>query len=282
MKLLRFGALSLVAVIAPSAVLVEHNYDPLGDHVIALPLRPGEHLTQSFTAPESAASAVAIRFKIERLGEPGPLHYRIGAALGSDDIATGEIAPDQIQPYFESFDSLPFRNKQLRPGLKYFVEFDLGVSNHGYYQLFGTKAGAEGPINIDYGAVTPNYGGGQAYDTSGRTITGTELAFQLIGPDDESTHTQEPFEFITDLIAPIHYRRASYVKSPISQADEVLLDNSWSLELSSSAGIATRTGAAEFGRFLNDEMGVKLARKATETNYHNIRFGLPFVPLAIV
>ena len=257
------SALLLVAVAGHAAVLLQHNYDALGDRIIALALRGDERLTQSFTAPQGAGSAVAIRLKVRRVGHPGALEYRIGAAIGGDEVAAGEIAPEHVQPYFERFVSFPLKQAEMRSGKKYFVQIRLNSGSDGYYEVFGTSQGEESPINIDYGAVTPGYEGGEAYDTSDRTIPGVDFAFQLIGPG-PGPQIEEPFAFISDLIAPIHYQRARFANSHNAGVDEVVLDGSWWIDIPASASMATLTAASEFQRFMNAEMGVALSQTGTK------------------
>src|SRR5689334_21556868 len=122
MRLGRWGVCLFLTGVAQPAVLVEHDYDALGDRIVATPLRAGEHLTQSFTAPATASTAAAVRLKIRRNGSPGPLQYRVGVAAGASEMGAVEIAPERIQPYFEHFVTMPLKQQNIQPGRKYFVQ----------------------------------------------------------------------------------------------------------------------------------------------------------------
>jgi len=225
----------LAAATCAGQVLLQHDYDALGDRVTAVAVRAGESAVQSFTAPQGGGTAAGLRLKLRRVGSPGPLAWRLG------DVASGELAPEGVQPYFEAWAALPVKPVALVPGRRYEIRITAGAGS-GYYEWYGTTGqGPETAVNQDYGVSTP----------------AESLAFQVLGPAGAPANIEEPFRFIGELIAPQRYRRARHWKQR-GGADEVTLDATWSLELPPSAGPAARTAAEEFREYLGQSMGITL------------------------
>ncbi len=237
-------------------VVLEHDYDPLGDKVVSLRIAPGASAGQSFEIPAGGGGAAAIRMKVLRAGSPGALEYRIGLRPGASDLAQGSVPAQTVTPYFETFVRFDLHGARLPNGEKIYITLSTAGGSGGHYEVYGTtSAGDEGPINFDYGAATPSYAGGDAYDNSGHALATTDLAFQVVTAD-YASRTEEPFAFIRELTGPMRYRKARRAGvRPL--ADEVRLDASWHIDLPARAPEVVRTAASEFQRFLREEMGVQ-------------------------
>lgn len=243
---------------AREGVLAEHDYDPLGDRVVALKIAAGSSAGQSFVLAAGDARAAAVRMKVMKAGEPGPLRYRLGSRPGAADLADGSVPAEAVTAYFETFVRFDLHGARLPAAKKIYITLSVEGAGSGHYEVFGTSgAGEEGTINLDYGAVTPRYAQGEAYDGPGHPIAATDLAFQVVTKNFAS-HSEEPFAFLREVTGPIHYRKARNRRAQPG-GGEVRLDGSWRIEMPTGAQEVVRTAAAGFQSFLAEEMDVHIA-----------------------
>ncbi|MCX6624095.1 MAG: hypothetical protein NTY38_24135, partial [Acidobacteria bacterium] len=247
---------SVAVAAARDGLLLEHDYDPLGDKVVSLRIVAGGSAGQSFVLPPGGAAPVALRMKVMRAGSPGALTYRVGTNPGAADIAEGSLPAEAVTPYFETFVTLDLHGGQIPRGRKSYVRLSQAAGGSGHYEVYGTTTeGKEGPINLDYGAVTRSYAGGEAYDESGQPSANVDLAFQLVTAAYPGK-VEEPFAFLRDLVGPLRYRKARALNARPA-AGEIRIDNTWHVQPPAGASLVVRTAVGEFERFLAGEMNVK-------------------------
>jgi len=256
-----------------SGILAQHDYDPLGDRTVSLKIDPHSSAGQSFVLPAAADSAVAIRMKVMKSGTPGALEYRLGLQPGAADLAHGSVPAGAVTAYFETFVRFDLHGAKLPAGRTLHITLSQAPGGAGHYEVWGTtSAGEEGPINFDYGAVTPAYAGGEAYDGAGNALPATDLAFQVVSAR-FAPRSEEPFAFMRDLTGPARYRKARLLNAR-SGAGEVRLDGSWQIETPAGAAEVVRTAVEGFRRFLAGEMNVPTTHGPKTIEFRIDRQGL--------
>lgn len=256
---------------AAGSSLLCHDYDPISDRVT---FRIIDHshrsLGQSFTVPSGAKEISGFRMKIRRLGETPDLCYKIGGSFGADDIISGTIVASKVNPFFEFFYGDDFLPKSCRPGQKYFIQLFLcEPSIVGGFEVYGTQVEYEGygitvenenPANLDYGARTPSYVGGDAFDSAGQPIRGVSFAFKLFfGPTTTrklNGEVEPRWEFVNELMRGPH----TYTirdRNVTAKQDEILIDDSWKIVWVAGDSEISQTALADFRQFLNVCMEVR-------------------------
>lgn len=258
---------------AREGVLAEHDYDPLGDRVVSLKIMAGSSAGQSFVLPAAGNRAAAVRMKVMRAGTPGPLRYRLGSRPGAAGLAEGSVPAGAVTAYFETFVRFDLHGARLPAGEKIYITLSAEGAGSGHYEVFGTSgAGEEGAVNLDYGAATPAYAAGEAYDGAGHPIASTDLAFQVV-TSSFSNRDEEPFAFLRQLTDPVRYHKARNRQS-LPGRDEVRLDDSWRIEMPTGAAEVVRTAASGFRQFLAQEMDIRLANGSKPIELRLSREGL--------
>ncbi len=249
---------------------ITYDYDPLSDQVAVRTLdRSHPSLGQSFTVPEGVSELAGFRMKIRRLGSPPALQYRIGTHYGDDDIASGAIDADRVNPFFEFFYGADFPAKPCTEGRKYFIRLSIAEDSgaSASYAVYGTTTLGENPINLDYGVHTPRYIGGETFDHTGRPIPGVELAFQIFLRPARSASTVEEgeprFQFVRELLRGPHTRNVrDFSIKPT--AGEVAIDESWRIVRIRGGGPVEDTALTDFRDFLYSGMQVRLNEETVE------------------
>lgn len=260
-------------------MLVEHDYDPVSDAVVSWSLRPGQSAGQSFTIA-GPAEVTGFRIKLQQVGEAAPLEYRLRRQPGGAVIAAG-VLPGPINPWFERWQGVDFP-RPVRCDGRYKLELRLPAAASNSYEIYGTAEAPvarpefqprfryrpewsaeelgpgpfENPANLDYGARTPRYGGGAAFDSQGREISGLDFAFRILGPGGKpASACQERFAFVDEITRPL-WTRSLRDADARPGPDEIVLGPSWKLEYVPVEPVAT--AAKEFQAFLETAMSARL------------------------
>lgn len=255
---------------APAAALLRHDYDPISDQVTYRVLdSKNSSLGQSFTIPRSASEMSGFRIKLQRIGNPPAISYRIGSRYGADNIASGKIDGGNINPFFEFFYGDDFSPKPCRQGEKYFIQLSLDgpATASGSYKVYGTTTEGENPVNKDYGFHTPDYAGGEALESAGEVNAKVDFAFEIFfGPikaPRDSPEEQPRFAFVKELLRGPHTKvlREADIKP---NADEFIIDGSWTIVSGVQKGEVEATALADFQHYLDISMQVKPALETVE------------------
>lgn len=278
---------------APAAVVIEHSYDPVSDSVVSWRVNHGQSAGQSVIIPGGINTVSGFRVRLQRIGAPAPLSFRLGSVRGRADLASGRIAPASISPWFEHWVDCHFSSPvKVRPGARLFLELHLPSESPGGYEVFGTATGAvprpefsarfqfvanfdpqapasddfENPVNLDYGAKTPRYGGGTAYDAAGTPLAGLDFAFQFYQGEVPVSHGEERFAFVGQITGPLFPKS---LRNPSARPGpgEVTLDSGWTIHTDGPAAEPAATAVTEFRAFLRQAMGVP----DSATGTHSIR-----------
>jgi len=282
---------------APAAsVVAAHDYDPVTDSVVAWKLDPGESIAQSFTTAKGTRVLRGFRLRIRRHGSPPPLEYRVRSNLRSGELLSGSIDLKHANPWFERWYGPDFpRALPVESGATYYLELRLPKLSGGYYEVFGTSDREianprflprfryeenwdpdpnapkqfENPANIDYGAHTPLYRGGSAYDGTGADLDGFDLAFEILGDgaavpgarDGLCNRCEERFAFTEDITGPLYSKP---VRDPALRAKsrEVEIDGRWQVRNRLAAEPVAQTAVDEFQEFLRTAMEAHAAAAA--------------------
>ena len=282
---------------APAAsVVAVHDYDPVTDSVVAWKLDPGESVTQSFTTAKETKALRGFRVRIRRHGSPPPVEYRVRSALRSGELLSGSMDLKHSNPWFERWYGPDFpRALPVESGATYYLELRVPKSSGGYYEVFGTSDREianprflprfryeenwdpdpnapkqfENPANIDYGAHTPVYREGSAYDGAGAALDGFDLAFEILGDgaavpgarDGVCNRCEERFAFTEDITGPLYSKP---VRDPAVRAksDEVEVDGHWQVRNRLAADPVVQTAVDEFQKFLRTAMEAHAATAA--------------------
>lgn len=193
-------------------LLLEYNYDPESDFEYVDRIDE-EHpsIGQSFLVPDNPGTMGGFGVKVQRIGQPGPLLYRIGSHQGASDIASGQIQPVDIGVNAPAFVSALFPPKAYKPGKMYYITLSTALDSDvsEYYKIFGTRYIENlaeeffRPLdytftaiqqiedinelqtkvicarNLDYGTETATYPEGDKIDTEGKVCPGFDLAFRI-------------------------------------------------------------------------------------------------------
>ena len=274
-------AVLVCAFAAQSAVLVEHDYDPVSDSVISWRIDPGRSVGQSITLPAGITKLSGFRVRLHRVGTPAALSFRLGTARGHDDIASGRLDARNASPWFEHWSTVRFRKPaEVTPASHVFLELHLASDSHGAYELFGTSsepvarpefrarfqfipdvnpgqvsARFENPANIDYGLETPRYNGGAAFDANGTLLVPIDFAFQIFDGDTPPIEGEERFAFIDEITGPL-FPKLLRDAAARPASNEVALDGGWRVRAVTPMGEPAVTASVEFRDFLRQAMGV--------------------------
>src|SRR3954453_5171008 len=141
-------------------------------------------------AEQRLTRATGFRVKLQRIVDAADLEFRLGSAKGRRDVAEGHISASTVSPWFEHWYGAQFPKPISLKAQRLFLELRLPSGKSGRYEVYGTATEAvtrpefqsrfqyvpnvdpqaltssrfENPVNIDYGAQTPAYPGGSAYD----------------------------------------------------------------------------------------------------------------------
>ncbi len=265
---------------------IKHDYDPVADQVIFRALdREHPSLGQSFTVPKGISQITGFRVKVQRLGNPPDLQYRLGRRFGAEDIASGLIKSETVSPFFEYFLGSEFAPRPCEGGQKYFLHLSLsGSTAEGEgYLVYGTNTLGETPENRDYGVKTPDYPGGEALDSDGQAIADVDFAFEIFftpnGISQSNSEGEQRFSFVEELVRG-PYAQAVHYPAPHPRADEFVLDETWHIVGDRTTGEVASTAVADFREYLDRRAGVKvdlhLADSSTMVGYHKaVIVGLP-------
>jgi hypothetical protein len=294
--------LTLSALALHAGVVVQHDYDAVSDAVVSWRLEPGASLGQSIALPQHnpGARLGGFRMKLQRLGDAADLEFRLGSAKGKADIASGRIRASTVSPWFEHWYGARFPKAFGVEASRLFLELRLPAGSRGRYDVYGTATQPverpefqsrfqyvanvdpqivksdvfENPVNIDYGAHTPVYDGGSAYDSAGE-LAGFDLAFQLYS-DTAPADCEERFSFIEEITGPLY---SHSLRDPGARPSdgEVTLDTSWTVASPKGLTEPAATAAREFREFLDKAMGVRVAERARRTV--QLSTGCPGVPV---
>ncbi len=272
----RFVVLLLtLAGSAASQIIAGHDYDPVTDAVVSWRIEPGRRAGQKIHL-RAAAKVGGFEAKLLRSGSPADLRFRIGVSLGGAEIASGTLPAAAIGPWFERWHGARFRPKQAPAGHVY-LELSLPGGGSGSYEWFGTsaerlvvpefqirfgyrenwypKAEAAGAFesapNLDYGAVTPRYEGGTAYDQERREVRPLDLAFQLRGEKTPPVECEERFAFIEEMTGPLD-RRPIRDHAARRRSTEIVLSG----VVKAAPGPMLDTAAREMREFFTSSLGV--------------------------
>ncbi len=239
--------------------------------------------------------------KLLRVGDAPPLHYRIGTEWGQDDIAAGDLPPNEVSRFFERWCGADFeRGRELEAGREYYLQLEVAEStSEGYYEVYGTALkdypaenlslkykylpewgeggreadGFENSLNVDYGSRTPEYEQGHALVGNGETLADLDFAFQ-VGEKAAEGSREERFAFIEDeLLTPLHQELMKGRRSSPSDTDEVAISSDWNLEYSQDAGDLVHAAVIDFRRFLEGELGV-VVTEAPVANWNGTADGV--------
>ncbi len=276
------GFLLLSAPALAAQILTSHDYDAVSDAVISWRIQPGFSASQSFRIPRQERIG-GFRVKLRRWGNPDPIEYRIGGHFGSKDFATGTIAPEQINPWFESWAEVRFRFPiTASVSQNIYLQLKLSQASSGAYEWFGTASAGvarpefspqflytdnfssssegsaifENPVNIDYGLRTASYAGGSAFDALGDAIPAIDFAFQIEGTQRIRDTEEQRFAFIGDITGPLYshsLRNADARPKP----GEITIKPSWAL-VNDAHGPVIDTAASEFREFMRVAMQTQL------------------------
>ena len=249
----------------PLVSFIKHDYDPVSDQVIYRVLdRRHPSLGQSFTIPNGVSQIIGFRVKVQRLGSPPDLRYRLGRHYGADDVATGLIKSDSVSPFFEYFLGSEFGTRPCSGGQKYFLQLSLAgptKDDEEGYEVYGTTTEGETPENRDYGAKTPDYAGGEALDGEGRPIANVDFAFEIFftrdGIAQSNSEGEQRFSFVEELLKGPHAKLHRHAPAQ-PRPDEVVLDGSWQLVAARAMGEVASTALADFREYLNVAAGLEI------------------------
>ncbi len=268
--------------VAQTAAVVEHSYDPVSDSVVSWRIAPGYSAGQSITIPAGITALSGFRLRIQRIGAPAELSYRLGTVRGEDDIASGRMASRSVSPWFEHWVNVRFRKPvAVVPGAHVFLEVHLPSGSSGSYDVYGTSTesiprpeftprfqyvanfnpqspsteGFENPVNLDYGSQTPRYNGGAAYDSSGKLLVPLDFAFQLYQGEPPTSEGEERFAFIDEITGPLFPKP---LRDPAAKLEhgEVAVDSSWRIHAATPVGEPAVTATVEFREFLRETMDI--------------------------
>ena len=91
-------ALFCLCAALQGGVVVRHDYDTVSDAVVSWRLEAGGSVGQSFTVPPGTRRMGGFRVKLQRVGTPGPLSWRIGRRPGGAELGSGTIAAEAGSP----------------------------------------------------------------------------------------------------------------------------------------------------------------------------------------
>lgn len=266
----------LVAGSAASQIIAIHDYDPVTDAVVSWRIEPGRRAGQKIQL-RAAAKVGGFEAKLQRSGPPADLRFRLGVTPGGAEIASGSLPAAGIGPWFERWHGARFRPKQVAAGHVY-LELSLPEGSGGSYEWFGTSAerlavpefqirfgyrenwypraeaaGAfESAPNLDYGAATPRYEGGTAYDQARREVRPLDLAFQLSGEKTPPVECEERFAFIEEMTGPLD-RRPIRDHAARRRSTEVVLSGA----VRAAPGAMLDIAAREMREFLASNLGLR-------------------------
>ncbi|MBM4363488.1 MAG: hypothetical protein FJ104_12475, partial [Deltaproteobacteria bacterium] len=247
-------------------------------------LAPGASVGQTLAAPRQAVAG--FRIKVQRFGHPPAIEYRLGTAWGARDVASGRIEPRDVDPYFERWVGADFPPRPPGSTGPWYLRLRVPQAvATGYYEVFGTSAVElprpefkarfqyvptwgeaaarlavfENPVNVDYGARTPAYGGGTALAADGTPLDPLDLAFQLVGPPGAGVRTpavEERFAFVDELNAAVHAPLAPDERP--AEPGEIRLTTSWSIVSGPLRDPLVAAAAADFRDFMERSLGVRV------------------------
>ncbi|MCX6622218.1 MAG: hypothetical protein NTY38_14345 [Acidobacteria bacterium] len=281
----------LCALIARAAIVTGHDYDPVSDSVVSWRIAPGASAGQSITIPAGVTSLSGFRVRLQRFGSPADLEFRLGSRRAHGDIASGRLPSRPVSPWFEHWSTVRFRKPAaVTPGAHVFLELHLAAGSPGAYELFGTATEPiprpefhsrfqyianvnpeeapnttfENPVNLDYGARTPRYDGGSAFDSAGALLIALDFAFQFYQGQPPAAEGEERFAFIEEITGPLFPARLRDAAAKPARG-EVALDATWRIVAASPAGEPAVTASVEFREFLRLAMGISPGAAATHT-----------------
>lgn len=251
---------------------IKHDYDPVSDQVVWRALnREHPSLGQSFTVPNGAIQISGFRIKVRRLGEAPDLRYRLGHRNGTDDITGGIIKAESVSPFFEYFLGSEFPPRPCVSGQICFLQLFLEGPATGEegYEVYGTTTEGETPANRDYGTRTPDYAGGEALDSEGRSIANVVFAFEIyFGPgriSQSGCEGEQRFIFVEELLQGPHAKSVR-PSPPHPHSGEFVLDETWQVVADRSMGEVGASAVADFREYLDTSAGVKISLKLAEAN----------------
>lgn len=302
--MIRYALFALFfAQIAWPAIVAEHTYDPVSDSVVSWRIVPGSSAGQSITIPAGVTVISGFRVRLQRTGAPAGLQFRLGTIRGHSDLASGQVPPQAISPWFEQWVTVSFRRAaRVTPGTPVFLQLQLAPGREGSYELYGTatqaisrpefaarfqyvenvnpsaavSASFENPVNLDYGAETPRYEAGSAYDSSGVDLKPLDFAFQFYQGKPPASSGEDRFAFIRRITGPLFTRS---LRDPAARLEpgEVALDSGWQIHTSGQTGEPAVTAVVEFREFLSQAMGVT-GDAAAQTHSIRLATGCTGVP----